>query len=51
VGRSGEARIGKLRLGQIVIASGGGPFNRAMFERKVLGSWTDDWNKAYNDRQ
>jgi iron(III) transport system substrate-binding protein len=29
------------RLGQTVIASGGGPFTRAMFERKVLGE--DYW--------
>ena len=35
--------FGKLRLGQTVIASGGGPFNRAMFERKVLGE--DYWTK------
>jgi iron(III) transport system substrate-binding protein len=31
------------RLGQTVIASGGGPFTRAMFERKVLGE--DYWAK------
>ena len=37
-----KPEFGKLRLGQTVIGSGGGPFNRAMFERKVLGEdyWT-----------
>jgi iron(III) transport system substrate-binding protein len=37
-----KPEFGKLRLGQTVIASGGAPFNRAMFERKVLGEdyWT-----------
>jgi iron(III) transport system substrate-binding protein len=37
-----KPEFGKQRLGQTVIASGGGPFNRAMFERKVLGEdyWT-----------
>src|SRR3954466_8188131 len=38
-----KPEFGKLRLGQTVIASGGGPFNRAMFERKVLGG--DYWTK------
>lgn len=33
----------KLRLGQTVISSGGAPFNRAMFERKVMGE--DYWGK------
>ncbi len=33
----------KLRLGQTIIGAGGGPFNRAMFERKVLGE--DYWTK------
>jgi iron(III) transport system substrate-binding protein len=33
--------FGKLHLGQTVVAAGGGPFNRAMFERKVLGE--DYW--------
>jgi len=34
--------FGRLRLGQTIIASGGAPFNRAMFERKVMGEdyWT-----------
>lgn len=35
--------FGKLRIGQTVILSGGGPFTRAMFERKVLGE--DYWAK------
>jgi iron(III) transport system substrate-binding protein len=37
-----KPEFGKLRLGQTVIQSGGAPFNRAMFERKVLGEdyWT-----------
>ncbi|MEA2929568.1 MAG: iron(III) transport system substrate-binding protein [Hyphomicrobiales bacterium] len=35
--------FGTQRLGQTVIASGGAPFNRAMFERKVLGE--DYWTK------
>ncbi len=37
-----KPEFGKLRLGQTVIASGGAPFNRAMFERKVMGDdyWT-----------
>ena len=38
-----KPEFGKLRLGQTVIASGGAPFNRAMFERKVLGE--DYWSK------
>ena len=38
-----KPEFGKLRLGQTVIASGGAPFNRAMFERKVLGE--DYWTK------
>ena len=33
--------FGKLRIGQTVIVSGGGPFTRAMFERKVMGE--DYW--------
>ena len=36
-----KPEFGKLRLGQTVVAAGGGPFNRAMFERKVLGE--DYW--------
>jgi iron(III) transport system substrate-binding protein len=38
-----KPEFGKLRLGQTVIASGGAPFTRAMFERKVLGE--DYWTK------
>jgi iron(III) transport system substrate-binding protein len=38
-----KPEFGKLRLGQTMIASGGGPFTRAMFERKVLGE--DYWRK------
>ena len=38
-----KPEFGKLGLGQTVIASGGAPFNRAMFERKVLGE--DYWTK------
>ncbi len=38
-----KPEFGKLRLGQTIIASGGAPFNRAMFERKVLGE--DYWTK------
>ena len=38
-----KPEFGKLRLGQTMIASGGGPFTRAMFERKVLGE--DYWSK------
>src|SRR5436853_820323 len=33
--------FGKHRLGQTIVAAGGGPFARAMFERKVLGE--DYW--------
>src|SRR3954463_5613902 len=36
-----KPEFARLRLGQTVIASGGAPFNRAMFERKVLGE--DYW--------
>jgi iron(III) transport system substrate-binding protein len=36
-----KPEFGKLRLGQTVVAAGGGPFTRAMFERKVLGE--DYW--------
>jgi iron(III) transport system substrate-binding protein len=36
-----KPEFGKLRLGQTVVAAGGAPFNRAMFERKVLGE--DYW--------
>jgi iron(III) transport system substrate-binding protein len=32
-----KPEFGALHLGQTIIASGGAPFNRAMFERKVLG--------------
>ena len=32
-----KPEFGKLHLGQTVVAAGGGPFARAMFERKVLG--------------
>jgi len=38
-----KPEFGKLHLGQTIIASGGAPFNRAMFERKVLGE--DYWTK------
>jgi iron(III) transport system substrate-binding protein len=38
-----KPEFGKLRLGQTVIQSGGAPFNRAMFERKVMGE--DYWAK------
>jgi iron(III) transport system substrate-binding protein len=38
-----KPEYGKGRLGQTVIGSGGGPFIRAMFERKVLGE--DYWAK------
>ena len=37
------AEFGKLHIGQTVILSGGGPFTRAMFERKVMGE--DYWAK------
>jgi iron(III) transport system substrate-binding protein len=36
-----KPEFGKQHIGQTVIASGGGPFVRAMFERKVLGE--DYW--------
>lgn len=36
-----KPELGQQRLGQTVVAAGGGPFNRAMFERKVLGE--DYW--------
>ncbi|MEJ0079134.1 MAG: extracellular solute-binding protein [Alphaproteobacteria bacterium] len=32
-----KPEFGKLHLGQTIIQSGGAPFNRAMFERKVMG--------------
>ena len=37
-----KPEFGKQRLGQTVIGSGGAPFNRAMFERKVIDEnyWT-----------
>ena len=38
-----KPEFGKQRIGQTIIASGGGPFARAMFERKVLGE--DYWTK------
>lgn len=38
-----KPEYGKLGLGQTVVASGGAPFTRAMFERKVLGE--DYWAK------
>ena len=38
-----KPEFGKHRLGQTVVSAGGGPFNRAMFERKVLGE--DYWAK------
>ena len=38
-----KPEFGKLGIGQAVVAAGGGPFNRAMFERKVLGE--DYWTK------
>src|SRR5437763_3457453 len=38
-----KPEFGRLGLGQTVVAAGGGPFNRAMFERKVLGE--DYWTK------
>ena len=38
-----KPEFGKLHLGQTVVAAGGGPFARAMFERKVLGE--DYWAK------
>ena len=36
-----KPEFGKQRLGQTVVSAGGGPFTRAMFERKVLGE--DYW--------
>jgi iron(III) transport system substrate-binding protein len=36
-----KPEFGKLHLGQTIIQSGGAPFNRAMFERKVMGE--DYW--------
>jgi iron(III) transport system substrate-binding protein len=36
-----KPEFGRLRIGQTVVVAGGGPFNRAMFERKVLGE--DYW--------
>src|ERR1044072_3022018 len=38
-----KPEFGKLHLGQTVVAAGGGPFARAMFERKVMGE--DYWGK------
>ena len=38
-----KPEFGRLHLGQTVVAAGGGPFTRAMFERKVLGE--DYWRK------
>lgn len=38
-----KPEFGKQRLGQVIISSGGAPFNRAMFERKVLGE--DYWSR------
>src|SRR5215218_9672629 len=38
-----KPEFGKMHLGQTVVAAGGGPFARAMFERKVLGE--DYWAK------
>jgi len=38
-----KPEFGKMHLGQTIVAAGGGPFNRAMFERKVLGE--DYWAK------
>jgi iron(III) transport system substrate-binding protein len=38
-----KPEFGKQRLGQTIVAAGGGPFARAMFERKVLGE--DYWAK------
>ena len=38
-----KPEFGKQHLGQTVVEAGGGPFNRAMFERKVLGE--DYWAK------
>ena len=38
-----KPEFGKQHLGQTVVAAGGGPFNRAMFERKMFGE--DYWTK------
>src|SRR5256885_3726834 len=38
-----KPEFGKLHLGQTIVAAGGGPFARAMFERKVLGE--DYWSR------
>ena len=38
-----KPEFGKYHLGQTIVAAGGGPFARAMFERKVLGQ--DYWAK------
>jgi iron(III) transport system substrate-binding protein len=38
-----KPEFGKMHIGQTVISSGGAPFNRAMFERKVMGE--DYWAK------
>jgi iron(III) transport system substrate-binding protein len=38
-----KPEFGRLHLGQTIIQSGGAPFNRAMFERKVMGE--DYWGK------
>jgi iron(III) transport system substrate-binding protein len=38
-----KPEFGKMHLGQTVVAAGGGPFARAMFERKVLGE--DYWSR------
>src|SRR4051794_4553436 len=38
-----KPEFGKQHLGQTVVAAGGGPFARAMFERKVMGE--DYWTK------
>lgn len=38
-----KPEFGKQHIGQTVVAAGGGPFTRAMFERKVLGE--DYWAK------
>jgi iron(III) transport system substrate-binding protein len=38
-----KPEFGKYHLGQTIVAAGGGPFARAMFERKILGE--DYWAK------
>jgi iron(III) transport system substrate-binding protein len=38
-----KPEFGKMHLGQTVVAAGGGPFARAMFERKVMGE--EYWSK------